>query len=549
MSKKILFQIFFFFFFSSNVFSQTQYFISSSQGNDKNDGLSSVSPWASLVRLNKEKLNPGDIIKFKRGDIFFGQLRIDESGLPSAYIHFSDYGEGDLPIIDGSVGKLGSALAAILIEDEDYIEISNLQIKNFRKTSRPNTTDLDAYGIWVKNTGKRNLRGFEFHHLVIDNIYPIKPRKSFNQTSVSGIRFETVPAKFKRNAVNTGDIYIHNNKIRHTARFGISIRHRPSRLKGISNTSNDYDTNVRIVSNRCEDLGGSCVLMNGVWQGLLEKNYFIRSGSLVEPRLSVNRGSGAWFFRSKYIVAQHNTAYGSRGHNDSAGIHVDFANEDILVQYNFTYDNEGYGTEILGKNKNIIWRYNISVGDGTRKVNIERPEGGKSNFPGKTIFVSDFAEPKRELSENIYIYNNTYIVTSNSDPMIELNANQLNLWNNLFIVDDGSRLGRKVNLGWSEGEGINIRGNLFVGNISPNFIGLDETPSMRDFSYKGYGDKPENFSFSKKYVESSIKIKHPVFEMAGKGIFSHVTSSAEVDFFRNKISDNFIFSGAGYDNE
>ena len=78
---------------------------------------------------------------------------------------------------------------------------------------------------------------------------------------------------------------------------------------------------------------------------------------------------------------------------------------------------------------------------------------GKSNFPGKTIFVSDFAEPKRELSEDIYIYNNTYVINANSDPLVELNANRLNVWNNLFIVDDGSRLGRKVNLGWTKGEG------------------------------------------------------------------------------------------------
>lgn len=549
MLKKFFFQIFLIFFFTQNLFAQTQYYVSSSEGNDKNDGLTPSSPWASITRLNKQKLIPGDNIKFKRGDVFFGQLRVDESGSSDAYIHFSDYGEGELPIIDGSVGKLGSALATVLIQDQDFIEISNLQIQNFRKESRPNTSDLDAYGIWVKNTGKRNLKGFEFHNLVIEKIYPIKPRKSFNQTSVSGIRFETFPAKFKRNAVNTSDIYIHNNTIRHTARFGISIRHRPSRLQGITNTSLDYDNNVRIINNRCEDLGGSCVLMNGVWKGLLEKNLFIRSGALVEPKLSVNRGSGAWFFRSRYIVAQHNVAYGSRGHNDSAGIHVDFANEDILVQYNFTYDNEGYGTEILGKNKNIIWRYNISVGDGTRRVNIKRPEGGKSNFPGKTIFVSDFSEPKRELSEGIFIYNNTYIITSNSDPMIELNANKLSIWNNLFLVDDGSRLGRKVNLGWSEGEAIDIKGNIFVGNISPNFIELDEQPSTRNFSYKGYGDKPHDFAFTKKNIQSSNIIEHPTFELAGKEIFSHIKSEPEVDFFNNLISDDFIFSGAGYEKE
>ena len=64
---------------------------------------------------------------------------------------------------------------------------------------------------------------------------------------------------------------------------------------------------------------------------------------------------------------------GSRGHNDSSGLHVDFGNENVLVQYNFFYDNEGYGTEILGKNNNVIWRYNVSVGDATRIPRIDRP--------------------------------------------------------------------------------------------------------------------------------------------------------------------------------
>ena len=49
--------------------------------------------------------------------------------------------------------------------------------------------------------------------------------------------------------------------------------------------------------------------------------------------------------------------------------------------------------------------------------------------------MSDFAEPKRELSEDIYIYNNTYVINAKSDPLVELNANRLNIWNNLFIVD------------------------------------------------------------------------------------------------------------------
>ena len=77
-------------------------------------------------------------------------------------------------------------------------------------------------------------------------------------------------------------------------------------------------------------------------------------------------------------------------------------------------------------------------------------------------------------------------------------------------------------MGWTKGEGINIKGNIFVGNISPNFIGLDQQSKIRNFSYEGYGDKPLNFAFPKKNIASDFLIKHPNFEMAEKGIFSHI---------------------------
>jgi len=462
-----------------------EYFVSASLGDDNNDGRSMSSPWATLARVNEAKFVAGDTVYFKAGDIFAGQLLVDESGMAGQPIHFTAYGEGDTPVIDGSAGSGGSELAAILVINQDHIEISHLTIRNFRKQTKANVSDMDAYGILVKNTGKRILSGFNFHHLTVEEIYPIKARASFNKTSVTGIRFETKPAKNKRQAVNTRDIYIHDNFIRHTARFGIALRHRPSRVDGVKNTELDYDVNVRIINNRCEDIGGSCVLMNGTWQGLLEGNTFIRSGAMVEPSLSVNRGSGAWFFRSKHIVAQYNSAYGSRGHNDSAGMHVDYANENILVQYNFSHDNEGYGTEILGKNKNIIWRFNISAGDGTRRTNVERPEGGKSKFPGKTIFVSDFSVPKRIQSREIFIYNNSYLITSGSDPQVEFNGEQVQLYNNLFVVEAGARLAKKLNISWLQGESLDMRGNAFVGNISPSFIRFDSQPFVTQLTFNG----------------------------------------------------------------
>lgn len=525
------------------------YYFSSSKGKNRYDG-SIEKPWETLEHLKEIELQPGDTVHLKSSDNFQGPLVVRSSGRAGSPIHYTSYGKGELPVVDGASARGGSALAAIIIENNDHIELSNLKVTNFRKKRRPNIADVNAYGILVKNTGKRNLRGFNFHHLEVDEVYPIRAKQSFNNTSVTGIRFETIPAKSKSKAYNTGDIHIHNNLIKHTARFGIALRHRPSRIEGVTGTAKDYDTEVRITNNRCEDTAGSCVLMNGVWNGLLENNDFIRSGALVELDVSVNRGSGAWFFRSNHVVAQHNRSIGSRGHNDSAGMHVDFNNENILVQYNYFYDNEGYGTEVLGKNKNIIWRYNVSVADAFRKVGVKRPEGGKSQHPGKTIFVSDFAVPKRTLSEQVYIYNNTYLVASDSDPMIEINANDVHLWNNLFAVEQGGRLGRKVTLGSKDGKIVDIRGNVYTGNIAPNFVRLDPAALVKELIVSGDVEDPKSFALKSSQLKGhkyGIAIEHPRFPAAGSGIFSHISEFPTQDYFGNTLNTNEIVIGAGFE--
>ena len=366
-------------------------------------------------------------------------------------------------------------------------------------------TDFKAFGILVKNTGQRILDSFEFHNLTIEQIYPLRMRNNQNEQAfvdnmVSGIRFETLPAKSKRNAVNTRNMLVHNNLIRETGRFGIAARHKSSKIKSIMEDSIDFDQNFIVINNKCENLGGSCVLMSGIWNGLLEGNTFIKSGALVEPSVSVNRGSGAWFFRSKNIVAQHNTSAFSRGHNDSAGIHVDYNNENVLVQYNFTFDNEGYGTEILGANNNIIWRYNISVGDGTRLTNVARPEGGRSNNPGRTIHVSDFAKPFRKLSENVFIYNNTYIITSRTSPGMELKAKNLNLWNNLFLVQDNASLAMKFKKNINSSRNISFESNGFSGSVSDTLFALDGKSVLVNPKYESVLSDPKTFAFPLKEV-------------------------------------------------
>jgi hypothetical protein len=89
-------------FFTCSLASATDYYISSS-GNDKSDGLSSLTAWQTISKLNSvvSEFKPGDRILFKRGDIFHGSINIKCSGSENMPIVFGAYGTGPNPVISG----------------------------------------------------------------------------------------------------------------------------------------------------------------------------------------------------------------------------------------------------------------------------------------------------------------------------------------------------------------------------------------------------------------------------------------------------------------
>lgn len=66
-------------------------------GNDDNDGKTPETAWQSLTKVNAAPLKEGDVVLFKRGGQWRGQLRA-KSG-----IAYSAYGTGDKPIINASM--------------------------------------------------------------------------------------------------------------------------------------------------------------------------------------------------------------------------------------------------------------------------------------------------------------------------------------------------------------------------------------------------------------------------------------------------------------
>ena len=88
------------------VIARTNYYISTSDGNDNRTALEAQNPttaWSSIDKLNANFaiIQPGDSILFKRGDIFFGTLNITKSGTSTNPIVIGAYGIGNKPIISG----------------------------------------------------------------------------------------------------------------------------------------------------------------------------------------------------------------------------------------------------------------------------------------------------------------------------------------------------------------------------------------------------------------------------------------------------------------
>jgi len=86
-----------------SIVNATDYFISSSGDDQNNSGLSETSPWKTIDKVNSifATLKPGDKILFKRGEIFFGTIKVSKSGTAGSPITIGSYGSGEKPVITG----------------------------------------------------------------------------------------------------------------------------------------------------------------------------------------------------------------------------------------------------------------------------------------------------------------------------------------------------------------------------------------------------------------------------------------------------------------
>lgn len=105
------------------------YYVSQSDGDDSNDGLTPLTAWQSFDRPNAMHFKPGDSLLLKRGDEWTEELHIRSDGSPGNYFELSSYGDANdpRPLIRRS--NLADD-KCIVFERPSYVTISDMDCRD-----------------------------------------------------------------------------------------------------------------------------------------------------------------------------------------------------------------------------------------------------------------------------------------------------------------------------------------------------------------------------------------------------------------------------------
>jgi len=397
------------------------YYIDSENGSDQNDGLSPESAWQSLDKINSIDLTPGSQVLFKTGTVYSGRFMPQGSGDEGKLIVVDMYGEGKRPRINAE----GKYPEAILLQNVEYYEISNLEVTNFepmREAGRKGVhLTLNNFGV--------------AHHIHLKNLYvhDVNGSNVKSDGGGYGIHFSC-----SGDNARFDDLLIENCHLVRTDRNGITgwseycypwWRWNPS-------------TNVVIRGNLLEDIGGDGIVPIGTDGCLVEYNKI--DGGRMRAQ---DYAAGIWPWGATNTIIQYNEVSGMKGTKDGQGFDCDYECSGTIIQYNYSHDNEGGFLLVAGKGssdigaRNSIVRYNISQNDGSNS-RIFHISGGSTY--------------------NTKIYNNT-IYSNLNNTLIKLDnwegwPDSTQFFNNIFYIDG------QVNNDWGDASNTIFENNVFYGN-------------------------------------------------------------------------------------
>ncbi|MCU0370592.1 MAG: right-handed parallel beta-helix repeat-containing protein [Bacteroidales bacterium] len=352
----------------------------SPHGKDSGNGLSRESPWQTIDRVNRQNLQPGDIVLFEAGETFQGNLSIGAKGETGNPITLSSFGNARA-VIDAGKGT------AIYITG-DYVTVRNLNCVGAGRLDGNTGNGIEA-----------NSKG-----VIIDSV------------EVSGFQHSGVNVTGGSHSRIT-HVYAHDNG-----------------YAGIHGRSSDYMYVGYCIAEN--NPGDPTVTRNHSGSGILIGN---SRGSLIEYCETFNNGwdmhntatngpVGIWTWNSDSIVIQYCISHDNKtqpGKNDGGGFDLDGGARNCIIQYCYSYNNAGCGYLLCdygAKNPfvNNTVRYCISENDGRN-----------NQFAGIFLWTA-----RKENFGNCEIYNNVIYNSEGRNGLdMDRHGTNFNFRNNIFIIE------------------------------------------------------------------------------------------------------------------
>ncbi|MFR9651345.1 MAG: right-handed parallel beta-helix repeat-containing protein, partial [Rikenellaceae bacterium] len=401
-------------------------YVDAQSGSDKNSGLSADNAIKSLDKLAKMSLKADDQVLLKGGQSHHGSIEL--FGIPfneGEQLHIGSYGEGKATL------DFSGYAAGFYIKGSSNIVISDLKItangspkKGVSMLRESDAKRRDRIGVYIEGewydqkslgTQERIMRNItitnvDFYDIFYYNadakdIPTNRPCRSWSEPSINyGLAVE-------------GRSVSHGNDIENVLIEKCTIKNTSAHGMRITGSGSSGFNNLTIREVNLYETGGPGYMMANCKNVLFERNKTLRSGSFNDPR-KWGRGSGIWMMNCDGFLIQYCHLEEASGIGDSCGAHIDHGNKNVIVQYCYSKNNAGGFVEVLGKNLNCSYRFNISVDDGWRNSQQRDPEQSRQYWAGTTaltlgtlVSVSGYTGGPFIGPYQTYIYNNTIINT------------------------------------------------------------------------------------------------------------------------------------------
>lgn len=352
----------------------TTYYISSSEGDNANNGLSPDTPWADFTNVNSKVFSPGDQILLKCGDVWNQVFQpAGGNGTKDAPIVISSYGTGNRPVIEGA----STYSNTLVIQNGSYCTLRGLEFRNAKMGPQFLYDTLQNEGIVIEDNYIHDLVGGPDAialHVRCDS-YDVVPEDTDDAWIAKNVRIE-------------------NNDIGPTNSYGIVVMNSNTQAK-----ANAFQ-NVMVKNNRLCSVSAKAIVFQCV-----KDSYWL--GNYVDDAANAAQQGGttaSFLFRTENMHISNNIFINTPDTQSSDQSAVDSEGQNEFTHYTGNYFGNNYGgaIEFLMINGEIPPRY----GEDYNRNHEICGNTFSANHIGALWATTDTGTTSGSITQNIYYENN-----------------------------------------------------------------------------------------------------------------------------------------------